>query len=275
MAIKIKNMAIKTKIKDSENHYIKHNFIECFCGKEHCRICSETENVCTKCGLSKDMLTTHCCGVTLTKEKVEAVKNGILDFNACEGWIRKNELSVAVSDKETNGTTGWTQQDFVGFLDDTLKALKTEETDDVETCPSAQCDSDLYDVNGENKYNYDRKPKRFDVNANANHYPAEGVVKAYRDDQDDYVNRMRHISAELETEEYDVPNISGVISHIGGSKVGPDCESTPEQTGGSNWGYHTCPSISPPKESPKIETIHRKRIKMEQDFKKLKRPRKK
>ena len=78
----------------------KHNFLKCSCGKKHCRVCSkQIENVCTKCGLSKETLTTSCCGSPLTKESFESVQNGTLDYHVEKGgWIHINK------DGESDGT---------------------------------------------------------------------------------------------------------------------------------------------------------------------------
>jgi len=78
----------------------KHNFLKCSCGKKHCRVCSEQiENVCTKCGLSKETLTTNCCGSALTKESFDNVQNGTLDYHVEKGgWIHINK------DGESDGT---------------------------------------------------------------------------------------------------------------------------------------------------------------------------
>jgi len=74
------------KIRKKSKGY-NHSFIECSCGKKHCRVCSnQIENVCTQCGLPKDKLTTCCYGGQLSSSNDRAVKNGTLDFTE-EGWV--------------------------------------------------------------------------------------------------------------------------------------------------------------------------------------------
>lgn len=68
-----------------------HTFHKCTCNRAECPICQGHTKLCLVCNGVDGLLTTDCCGRTLTHREA-AVIGDTLDFIAGE-WVRKGTTS--------------------------------------------------------------------------------------------------------------------------------------------------------------------------------------
>lgn len=83
---------VETVYNDEQNSS-SHLFWECDCGKTTCRICARKVKHCRVCNGSDGMLTTECCGRTLSENEEYEVYCDKLDFINGK-WKRRKRVKI-------------------------------------------------------------------------------------------------------------------------------------------------------------------------------------